>query len=163
MKLPRRRQVPAAVRSVALLPGERRLAWGLTADGAPLVATPTRLLLPGTESLDWIMVEKAAWRPPLLTVTEVAEVEGTGRERSFTIEQDAALAEVVRARVTSSVAWSDRRRLDPRGAVRLVGRRVPGEEALLWQLVFDRETDPSDPLVRAQATGFLDAVRRTIG
>lgn len=163
MKLPGRLQVPDVVRSVALLPGERRLAWGLTGDGAALVATPTRLLLPGGTSMDWVMVEKATWRQPVLTVTEVAEVEGTGREQAFTIEQDAALAEVVRARVTSSVAWSDRRRLDPRGAVRLVGRRVPGEDALLWQLVFDRETDPSDPLVRAQASAFLDAVRRTIG
>ena len=163
MKLPRRRQVPESVRSVALLPGERRLAWGLTADGAPLVATPTRLLIPGAKSIDWIMVEKAAWRPPVLTVTEVAEVEGAGRERNFTISEDAALAEVVRARVTSSVAWSDRRRLDPQGAVRVVGRRVPGEDALLWQLVFDPQTDLSDPLVRAQASAFLDAVRRTIG
>ena len=163
MKLLRRHQVPDVVRSVALLPGERRLAWGLTGDGAPIVATPTRLVLPGGDSLDWIMVEKAAWRPPVLTVTEVAEVEGTGREHVFTIDQDAALAELVHARVTSSVAWSDRRRLDPHGAVRLVGRRVPGEDALLWQLVFDCETELSDPLVRAQANEFLDAVRRTIG
>lgn len=163
MKLPRRRQVPDVVRSVALLPGERRLAWGLTGDGAALVATPTRLLLPDGESIDWIMVEKASWRPPVLIVTEVAEVEGAGREHAFTIEQDAALADLVRARVTSSVAWSDRRRLDPLGAVRIVGRRVPGEDALRWQMVFDRETDLSDPLVRAQAHAFLDAVRRTIG
>ena len=163
MKLPRRRLVPAGVRSIALLPGERRLAWGLAGDGVALVATPTRLLLPGAESLDWTMIEKAVWRPPVLTVTEVAEVEGTGRERTFTIGEDARLAEVVRARVTSSVAWSDRRKLDPRGAVRVVGRRVPGEDALRWQLVFDRQTDLSDPLVRAQARAFLDAVRRTIG
>lgn len=163
MKLPRPRAAPAAVRAVTLLPGERRLAWGLTDGGEVLLATPTRLLLPGGDALAWTAVEKAAWRPPVLAVTEVAEIEGTGRERAFTIVQDASLAEVVRARVTSSIAWSDRRRLEPRGAVRVVGRRVPGEDQLLWQLVFDRECDPSDPLVRAQAANLLDAVRRAIG
>ena len=40
---------------------------------------------------------------------------------------------------------------------------VPGQEPLEWQLVFDQGTDPSDPLVRAQAEGALASARRAIG
>ena len=36
-----RKQVPDVVR--ALAPSERRLAWALSDDGTPLVATPTSL------------------------------------------------------------------------------------------------------------------------
>ena len=154
--------MPEVVRAVALLPGERRLAWAVTGDGQALVATPTRLLLP-TGPLDWVGVERASWKPPLLVVTEVAEVEGSGRRHELALTDQASFVEVVRARVTSSVAWSDRRRLEPTGSVRLVGRRVPGEDALVWQLAFDGDADPSDPFVRAQAAAHLEAVRRTIG
>ena len=47
--------------------------------------------------------------------------------------------------------------------MRIVGRRVPGAEDLAWQLVFDPGTDPSDPLVRAQAEHALQSARRAIG
>lgn len=163
MALLRRRPVPAVVRDVALDPGDRRVAWALTPDGAPVVATELGLHLPGRDRLDWAAVEKAVWRRPVLTVTEVAEVEGAGAAYDVELAGDADLPEAVRTRVTASVAWSSHTRLHPSGGVRVVGRRRPGAEVLSWQLVYDRGTDPDDPLVREQAESLLLASRRTVG
>jgi hypothetical protein len=152
--------VPAAVKD--LRTDERRLAWGITADDLPLVATPSALYL-GDEQVPWTQVERISWKPSTLTIVEVAEVEGTGRTHSFVLTEDARLAETIRARVTSSVAWSDRRGLHPSGSVRLVGRRVPGQDLLEWQQVYEPGTDPHDPFLRAQVDQMLEALRRTIG
>lgn len=154
-----RRPVPEAVCAV---PG-RRLAWGLTLDGLALVASVDALHLGPGEALPWTEVEKAVWQPPALTVTEVSEVEGSGRTRTFVLAEDDHLAEVVRARVTSSVGWSDRHRLEPTGQVRLVGRRLPDQDALQWQLVFGQAADAADPAKRAQAEQMVASLRRTIG
>jgi hypothetical protein len=155
-----RPQVPDAVRAVPV--DERRLAWGLTDAGLALVATPSALWF-GETKLPWLQVEKAGWQPPTLTVVEVAEREGTGVRHSWVLADDRRLAETVRAQVTSSVAWSDVRRLQPAGKVRVVGRRVPGRDALLWQVVYLDGTDPADPAVRAQAEAFAASLRATLG
>ena len=159
MKL-RRRTLPEAVLAVAR--DERRLAWGLTDTGLALVAVPSGLYV-GDALLPWTQVEKAAWKPDVLTLTEVADVEGTGRVRAFTLVQDDRLAEIIRLQVTSSVAWSDRRVLAPSGAVRLVGRRVPGEDLLVWQVVWEPGVDRFDPALQSQVEQHLLALRRTIG
>ena len=155
-----RSRVPAPVRAVA--PTERRLAWGLTEDDVPLVATPTALYV-GDTALAWADVETAGWAPPVLTVREVAEVSGAGRAHRFVVATDSRLVETVRACVTSSVAWSDVRRLQPDGKVRVVGRRTPGRDALTWQVVFLEGTDPSDPLLRMQADQAVAELRASLG
>jgi len=163
MPLLRRRPVPPAVKALVLPPGERRLAWALTEQGDPVVATDTVLLLPGREPLPWEQVERAGWQRPRLTVLEVAEVEGSGTRSVLDLVDAGDLPEIIRTRVTSSVAWSTHTRLAPRGGVRVVGRRVEGRETLLWQLVYDRGTDLQDPLVRAQAEQLLSGARTTLG
>ncbi|MFN2540192.1 MAG: hypothetical protein ABR549_18845 [Mycobacteriales bacterium] len=156
MKL--RRPIPEAVRAVH----DRRLAWGLTDDGVALVASPTCLHVDG-ERIDWLAVEKVGWAPPVLRLTEIAEVEGTGLVHLWQLAEDHRLAETIRERVTASVGWSDVRTLHPAGAVRLVGRRVPGQDVLTWQTVWQEGTDPSDPLLRAQVDTYLDGLRKSIG
>ncbi|MDP9182409.1 MAG: hypothetical protein M3P04_06485 [Actinomycetota bacterium] len=160
MGLKLRRQVPAAVRAVRL--EERRLAWGVTDDGVVLVATPSALHV-GDRALPWTQVVKVAWQEPVLTVREVAEVEDGGVAHQFSLAEQDRLAEVVRAQVTSSVAWSDVRRLEPVGKVRVVARRVPRQDALLWQLVWLEGTDPADEALRAQADALVIALRGTLG
>lgn len=158
-----RRRPPEAVTSVALDPGERRLAWGLTTDGLPVVATDRGIRLPGSPRLDWPDVERAGWARPVLTVLRVADVTGTGERRSVQLEVEGELPDVVRTAVTDSVGWSSHYRLRPAGGVRVVGRRRPGQELLDWQLVFDAGTDLQDPDVHAQAQELLLGARRTIG
>ncbi len=159
----RRGAAPDDVRALALPAGERRVAWARTEDGQPVVATDGGLLLPGGTHLLWSDVERAAWRPPELLVLGVAEVEGTGPRHLLRLAEEGTLPEVVHTRVLSSVAWSVHHGLTPAGGVRLVGRRVAGEEVLRWQVVFDAGTDRDDPLVRAQADQRLDEVRRSVG
>ena len=163
MSFLRRRPVPPAVKAVALAPGERRLAWAVTPAAEPVVATEEALLLPGGARLEWHRIEKATWQRPHLHVLEVQPVGGTGAQHRLELADEGGLPEVVRDRVTSSVAWATTARIDPDGGVRIVGRRVPDAEDLEWQLVFDQGTDPDDPLVRAQAEHALKGARRTIG
>lgn len=158
-----RRVVPAVVKAVALEPGERRTAWALTSSGDPVVATDLGLRIPGSERLAWPDVEKAVWKRPLLEVVRVAAVSGTGTAWRLPLEDEGDLPETVRSSVTASVAWSTHVALHPDGGVRVVGRRRPGRDALDWQLVFDRGTDPDDPELQRQAQAHLLEARRTIG
>jgi hypothetical protein len=147
--------------------GERLAGWALTDAGEPVVATSSGLLLPGREPVAWQDVERASWAPPVLRVLVLpqgqAVVAGTGPSYEVSLQQPGDLPDVIRTRVTGSVAWSSHSRLSPSGGVRVVGRRKAGLEVLDWQLVFDAGTDPDDPVARGQAEALLLAARRTIG
>ncbi len=149
-------KVPDVVRGLPT--DQRRLAWGVTTENLPLVATDSALHL-GPEALPWTQIERISWKPSVLTVVEAADVEGTGRTRSWELATDARLAEVIRARVTSSIGWTDRRALPSGGHVRLVGRRTPGQDALQWQSVWDRPGRPDADLV----DHWIAELRKTIG
>ena len=175
--------LPAAVAAVVLDAGERRLAWGLAASGAAVVATDLGLWMPGAARIDWPDVERISWNRPLLTVLAIAPVEGAGDRRQVELVDGTDLPEVARSQVTASIGWSSHYRLPPAGrapagaaspgaaspregpagGVRIVGRRRPGQELLDWQVVYDRNTDPPDAQQRAQAEALLLDVRRTIG
>lgn len=163
MRLLRRHPVPDAVKAVSLPDHQRRLAWALTEDGAPVVAGDLVLALPGGAVLPWSGIERVSWRRPDLLVVETAEVEGAGTHHHLRLTGDGDLPAVVYARVTGSVAFQVHEKLATGGGVRLVGRRQPERDELLWQLVFDAGTDPADPVVRAQAEDRLETARRTIG
>jgi hypothetical protein len=154
-----RTKVPAPVKAIPT----RRLGWGVTADGLAIVASPECLWIGPDEQLPWNLVEKAGWKPDVLTVHEMAEVEGTGRSRSWELAEEHRLAEFVHTQVTASVRWSDVRKLSPDGKVRYVGRRQPDTDLLLWQVVWQEGTDPADPFLRAQVEQTLDGLKKTIG
>ena len=166
------RPIPAAVRAVPLQPGDRRLAWSLTVEGEPVLASAYGLTLPGQEFLDWHLVEKAIWQRPQLIVQVVSQpvgvahaaviVEGAGASCVLTLVPGGQLPGVVRARVTDSVVWSRHLRFD-QGGVRVVGRRQPGGRGFAWQLVYDRGTDVEDSRMRAEADRALAAARQTVG
>ncbi|MCU1589625.1 MAG: hypothetical protein JWP11_881 [Frankiales bacterium] len=157
--------MPDAVKAVALGSGERRVAWGTTPDGQPVVASTRALYLPDGTTLAWDEIERAQWEKPTLRLVELTEREGSGRthELDLDLDHDTDLPEVVRSRISASVAWTSHVKLKPAGGVRIVGRRRAGREVLDWQLVFDRDTDPDDPALRSQAEAHLETARRTIG
>ena len=159
--------MPDAVRAVRVPEGDRRTGWALTADGEPVVATTSSLLLPGREPLAWTAVERATWQRPDLTVVELQPgdrpVSGAGRVTLLRLQEDAGgLPEAVHTGVTGSVAWSQHVRLE-HGGVRVVGRRRPGSDELDWQTVYDDGTDVSDPHVVAQGDAVVLRARRTVG
>jgi hypothetical protein len=161
----RRTAVPAVVKAVTLGPGERRVAWAVTPEGAAVVASTRALYLPDSTTLGWEEIERAYWEKPVLRLVELTEHEGSGprHELELDLETDTDLPEEIRTRIRASVAWSSHVKLHPAGGVRIVGRRRPGMEVLDWQLVFDRSSDPHDPALRAQAEEHLLAARRSVG
>jgi hypothetical protein len=161
-----RRRAPETVRAL-VQPGDRLVAWALTAEGEPVAATERALHLPGVAPIAWHDVEKATWSRPMLTIAVIADAEpavaGTGPSHLVDLPDARQVPEAVRALVTGSVAWSSHNRLQPDGGVRVVGRRQPDRDAFAWRLVFDQGTDLADPRVRAQADQLLEAARRSIG
>lgn len=158
----RRSKLPAALRP-ALEPEERVVAWAQVGEDAAVVATNRGLFLPGKARLGWHEIHKAAWAGRQLVVTP-AEI--TERRDGYLVAADAApltanllepgdVPQVVRARVTRSVAVSAHHPV-PGGAVRVVGRRVPGEDGLTWTVRYDQGTDPHGPGV-PEATAALVA------
>jgi hypothetical protein len=169
---------PELVRAVVLAsadPDERVLAWGsLVRDEGWLVATsrglrrvPADLPLPEAADvavLPWHEVASARWTATgdgggRFEVTPLAEVE-PGVQARLPVQRHALgdagdLPAVVRRRVDQTVVASRRSPLPGRGGVVLVARRVPGQAAREWSVVFDDDTDRSDPAAREAARQTL--------
>lgn len=124
---------------------------------------------PPYERVSWHLINKATWRSPTLTLIEVedlgelegAQVMGERAPRSVRVAIPRALPQEVRQRVTRSVRYSAHHSLAPTGGVRVVARRVPGQDGLVWRLHFDPGTDADDPLLREQAGRLLAAAQRS--
>jgi hypothetical protein len=165
----RRRKPPRPLRP-KLQAGERLLAWARSADdpGAAIVATTLGLWLPGQPRLGWHQIHKATWSGARLTVipsVAVGEPVPTDGAGTYAVMADGepltvALAEPrdvpaeVRARVTRSVAHTAHHSL-PSGGVRVVARRVPGADGLVWHVRYDHGTPVDDPTVVAATTDLV--------
>ncbi|GAA3813864.1 hypothetical protein GCM10022226_38290 [Sphaerisporangium flaviroseum] len=148
----------AAEAGVTLEPGERVLVHARTPDGGYVMATERALRLPGEEPLPWHRIDRALWDDEGLRV-----VATDGTEWRMALPDPGRLPEAVRERVTSSILANQYVRLGDLGGVRLVARRVPGQDAAEWDLVFDRGLDSADPGVRAAAEQALEELRRNLG
>lgn len=161
--------VRAAVRAAGD-PDEDVLAWGaLVRDEGWLVATTRGLRVvgpAGDESaalLPWHRVGHARWTATAdggsFTVTPLEEVEPGVQARMaptrHVLRDEGQLPPVVRRRVDETVIASRRYPLRDRGSVLLVARRLPGQAAKEWTVVFDDEADRADPAAREQARRHL--------
>ncbi|MGY1709292.1 hypothetical protein ACI8AC_07235 [Geodermatophilus sp. SYSU D00758] len=165
---------PGPVRAVALAstdPDERVLAWGvLVRDEGWLVATsrglrrvPADLALPDAGEVDvlpWHEVGSARWtatadgggRFEVVPLTEVEPgVQARLPAQRHALTDAGDLPAVVRRRVDQTVVASRRTPLPGRGGVVLVARRVPGQAAREWSVVFDDDADRFDPEAREVA------------
>lgn len=153
----KRRKPPSALRP-RLERDERIITWARATEpeAGAVVVTTRGLFLPGRDRLGWHQIHKASWANPKLTVIPSSPVgEGDG----YTVLVDdtpvvIALAgpgdvpDQVRRRVTGSVAFTHHQDL-PGGGVRVVGRRVPGRNGVVWHVRYDPGTDSADPDVVA--------------
>ncbi len=161
---------PAPVRAAVEATGdadERILAWGvLSRDEGWLVATSRGLRrVPadgdgGSSLLRWHDVGRAQWTATAdgggsLAVTALTEVEPGVQARLPEVRHVLAdagdLPAVVRRRVDQTVVASKRTPLPDRGGVLLVARRIPGQAAREWTVVFDDDADRHDPRAREVA------------
>ena len=167
MRLFRRRpSLPAASRP-PLAADERVVAWAAV-DQQALVATNRGLWLPGgTALLGWHEIHKAAWsgRELRIIAAEVVEerdgyaVLADAPAVSFLLLEPGEVPDQVRTRVSRSVAYTAHHPL-PAGAVRVVGRRVTGQNGLSWAVRYDTGTRADDPAVLAATDELVAAARR---
>ena len=171
-------QVRAAVAASAD-PDERVLAWGVLARDAGWLAATSRglrrvsadLILEQAGDagvLPWHEVGRAKWTATAdgggsFAVTPLTEVEPGVQarlpEQRHVLVDAGDLPAVVRRRVDRTVVASRRSPLPGRGGVLLVARRLPGQAAREWSVVFDDDADRSDPQAREAARQKLaDAV-----
>jgi hypothetical protein len=167
---------PEPVRAVlAGDPDERVLAWGERTDGGWTVATsrglrvvPGDLALPaagGVPVLPWHEIGTARWTAAggggTFIVTPLVEVEpGVQARRTperHVLRDAGDLPAVLRTRVNRTVVTSQRHPLPTGGSVLLVARRVPGQAAREWTVVFDEDADRDDPAARQVARDRLAA------
>jgi hypothetical protein len=157
---------------------ERLLAWGvLVRDEGWLVATSRGLRrVPADLALDragevavlrWHEIGSAKWTKiadgGTFEVTPLTEVEPGVQARQpvekHVLADAGELPPVVRRRVDQTVVASRRSPLPSGGGVVLVARRVPGQAAREWTVVFDDDADRNDAEAREVARQKLaDAV-----
>jgi hypothetical protein len=165
MRWNRRLTLPPEARDVLPLNrGERLLAVARLADGSWVAATPRALVLPGRR-VDWSTVTHAEWSADesQLRIDQLRTSDGEGETHRLVLDEPGRVPEVVRDRVTSSIVASRHTPVEGRAGVRVVARRVQGEDELQWQVVVDRGLDPADPRVQAASDAAISDLRRELG
>lgn len=155
---------------------ERVLAWGpLAREQGWLVATSRglRAVPPEVASvtdaavLPWHEIGSARWTATndgggSFEVVSLVEVEPGVQARQpavrYVVTEAGDLPSVVRKRVDQTVVASQRAPLPDRGGVLLVARRIPGQAAREWSVVFDDDADRQDPAKREVARQKLAEV-----
>ena len=143
-------------------PDERVLAWGtLLHDGGWLVATSRGLrvvppevtsvtdaaVVPWHEigSAKWLATSDGGGRFEVVQLDEVEPgVQARRPEVRHLLSDAGDLPGVVRRRVDQTVVASQRTPLPNGGGVLLVARRIPGQAAREWSVVFDDDAQRSD-------------------
>ena len=173
MRLFGKREKPPPEAVARLDPDERVVSWA-PAPGGAVVATPLGLWLPGVpDRLPWHLIDKVIWRSNTLTLIPAVDSGGgvlvEQPPRSVRLEEPRDIPQNVRARIEKAIAFTRHHPLlgaeggGVRRGVRVVGRRVPGQDGVSWQLVFDPGVDRDDPAVRAAASAFVDQARAELG
>jgi hypothetical protein len=168
-----KREKPPPEAVARLDPDERVVSWA-PAPGGAVVATPLGLWLPGLpDRLPWHLIDKVIWRSNTLTLIPAVDSGGgvlvEQPPRSIRLEQPRDIPQNVRVRIEKAIAFTRHHPLPGaegagvRRGVRVVGRRVPGQDGVSWQLVFDSGVDRDDPAVRAAASAFVDQARAELG
>jgi hypothetical protein len=165
----RRRPRLPAERRPPLDRDERILTWAAVGDDGAVVATNRGLWLPGGKRLGWHEIHKAAWsgRELRITPAEVAQsrdgyaVLVDGPVVSFLLLEPGDLPDQVRARVTRSVAYTTHHPM-PTGGVRVVGRRVSGQNGLSWAVRYDAGTPVDLPAVIELTDQLVTSARSTL-
>lgn len=151
----RRRERPPGDLVALLDRDERIVSWADTDTGA-VAASNRGLWVPAYRRIGWELVDKAAWRDGVLSVTEAELVDELllrdlpPIHLRLTVPRD--LPPTVRRRVESSVVRSEVMPVAG-GAARFVGRRVPGRDGVSWWARLEpgtRDTEQTRTSVRTR-------------
>lgn len=150
--------------------GERVLSWCSTRDGRVLAGTREAFYATDGEAdplrIPWERVESARWESEdqTLRVEEMADYGQRRPQHTFEVEEPGLLLQLLRERVTASIAWQRHVPVTGKHGVRIIGRRAPGGAgAAAWYYEVDEELDPTDPQVREAAERALARAREGLG
>lgn len=144
---------------VEVAPGERVLAAA-----GPVAGTRDALYLPAR--IPWEQVAAADWdaEERTLSVTEVARFGEPSPVHVVRLDDAERLLQLVRERVTASIALQRHVPVRERAAVRVLARQAPGRRGeLAWFVEYDAALDPADPEVDAVVQAALATARADIG
>jgi hypothetical protein len=161
---------PEALAVLGVQRSDHVIASARTTDGRWVVATSASLIVGSLDDgdssparrLPWERIGAASWRDDALELS-VSFPQHSPERMVLRFDEPQRLPEAVRDRVTSSIVVNEHVRIDGRLGVRIVGRRRPAQEALIWTLAFDRGLDPDDPWIRGRAEEELERLREMTG
>ena len=160
-KIKQRRPLVPPAAAAHLDPDERPLAWAQATTGQIVLATPRGLHIVGKSEhrlIGWHEISKGVWRDDILSITESQEVDEhqiiDRAPWSLSFTEPGNVPVVLRQRVESSIAATRFYRLS-KGAVWLIGRKIPGQDGLVWQYRAERGLDVSDEATRGEILDLL--------
>ncbi|TNM41258.1 hypothetical protein FHP29_09700 [Nocardioides albidus] len=160
--------IPARRPSLPVGPGERLLAWAELrhpGDG-PAVVGGTRDALYVPRRIPWEQVAGADWdqEESVLRVVEVARFGEPSPVHVLLLDDAARLLQLIRERVTASIAVQRHVAVSGRRSVRVLARRAPGTHGeLAWFVEYDDGLDPANPRVDAVVQEALATARADVG
>lgn len=145
--------------TIEVAPGERLLA---RADGAggtrDALYVPQRLAWEQIASADWDQDERR------LTVVEVGRFGEPAPVHVVGLEGAERLLQLIRERVTASIALQRHVPVRGRHSVRILARQAPSQRGeLSWFVDYDPGLDPGDPEVDEVVQAALAAARADLG
>jgi hypothetical protein len=141
--------------------GERVLAAARLRGSEWVTATDQGLVGVGWR-VAWSSATHAQWydEESALSVSWLDDA-GQVLDRSLVIDEPGLLPETVHERVTATIVLSRHLRVAGESGIRVVARRQPGSEDLLWQVVPDVGIDASE--LRAQIDATIRVMRDELG
>ncbi|GAA4801773.1 hypothetical protein ACFQ0K_13380 [Nocardioides caeni] len=154
---------------LAVASGERILAWAeLTApeegDRRAVAGTRDALYLP--HRVPWEQVATATWdeEAGALRVVEVGRFGAEQPVHLLPMRDAGRLLQLVRERVTASMALQRHVPLADGRAIRVIARRSPGGHGdIAWFVDYDDGLDPADPAVLEQVERALASAQDELG
>jgi hypothetical protein len=139
-----------------LAPNERILAKGW-ADSQPVMITDRAFywgLRTASTRIGWEQIARADWDAESSTLTIIGLLPGAPRKLMFQLRRG-EIAALVADRVAASQVISKRVDLDGVGSARVIARRKPGSDELVWLVALANGTSPHAP-------GVATAVDRAV-
>lgn len=169
MRFPPLPPLPSRRPPIEVHAGERVLAWAPVPHprpGGPTGVGGTRDALYLPARLPWEQVASADWdqEESTLRVVEVGRFGEPSPVHVVRLDDADRLLQLVRERVTASIAVQRHVSVQGRKSVRVLARRAPGAHGeLAWFVEYDEGLDPCDPRVDAVVQEALAAARSDVG
>ncbi|KRB77395.1 hypothetical protein ASE01_11805 [Nocardioides sp. Root190] len=150
---------PGGRPAIEVAAGERVLAHAGEVGGTrDALYLPQRVLWEQVASADWDQEERT------LTVVEVAPFGQPQPVHVVQLEEAGRLLQLVRERVTASIALQRHVAVRERRSVRILARQAPALRGeVSWFVEYDDGLDPADPQVDAAVQAALAQARTDLG